>query len=106
MSPGWLGGSDSASKSTLGFVAGSLTGAFAQVKTMTQTGVPLMEALVIATSNPFRGSLAAGIRKGAIRGINWGCLEFYMGMMEGSYRKFRKMAAAQQGEISEYTRQT
>jgi len=120
MSPGWLGRAgpplnDSAAKSALGFIAGSLTGAFAevmtnhpdQVKTMTQTGVPLMEALVIATSNPFRGSLAAGIRKGMIRGINWGCLEFYMGLMEGSYRKFRKMAAAQQGnKISEYTRQT
>merc|ERR1719395_212023 len=117
MSPGWLGdASNPTSKSTLGFVAGSLTGAFAevmtnhpdQVKTMTQTGVPMMEALVIATKNPFRGALWAGIRKGAIRGINWGCLEIFMAMIEGAYRKFRNMASSKVtgNRVSELTRST
>jgi len=104
-------------KAALGFISGSLTGAFAevmtnhpdQVKTMTQTGVPMMEALIIATKNPFRGALWAGIRKGAIRGINWGCLEIFMAMIEGGYRKFRKMAAStvKTGtRVSEFTRET
>merc|ERR1712039_969865 len=100
LSPDYLGSSNG--KAALGFIAGSLTGAFAevmtnhpdQVKTMTQTGVPMMEALVIATKNPFRGALWAGIRKGAIRGINWGCLEIFMAMIEGAYRKFRNMASS------------
>jgi len=114
-SPDYLG--KDSGRAALGFISGSLTGAFAevmtnhpdQVKTMTQTGVPTMEALVIATKNPFRGALWAGIRKGAIRGINWGCLEIFMAMIEGGYRKFRKMAAStvQTGaRVSEFTRET
>merc|ERR1719253_2114113 len=114
-SPNWLG--KDSGKAALGFISGSLTGAFAevmtnhpdQVKTMTQTGVPMMEALVIATKNPFRGALWAGIRKGAIRGINWGCPEIFMAMIEGGYRKFRKMAAASVKtgtRVSEFTRET
>jgi len=115
LSPGWLGKGDAASKTALGFIAGSLTGAFAevmtnhpdQVKAMTQIGVPLWEALVTATKNPFRGAVWAGIRKGGIRGINWGCLEIYMSIFEGFYRKYRKMAAYRGGQrISEMTRQT
>jgi len=115
MSPGWLGKGDAASKTALGFVSGSLTGAFAevmtnhpdQVKAMTQIGTPLMEALIIATKNPFRGAVWAGIRKGGIRGINWGCLEIYMSMFEGIYRRARKMAAYRGGaRISEMTRQS
>lgn len=114
-SPGWLGKDEPASKSALGFVAGSLTGAFAevmtnhpdQVKAMTQIGVPLWEALITATKHPFRGAIWAGIRKGSIRGINWGCLEIYMGFFETTYRKYRRMAASQQHgqRISEFTRQ-
>ncbi|CAK0801389.1 unnamed protein product [Prorocentrum cordatum] len=114
-SPDWLG--KDSGKASLGFISGSLTGAFAevmtnhpdQVKTMTQTGVPMMDALVIATKNPFRGALWAGIRKGAIRGINWGCLEIFMAMIENSYRKFRKMAASSTktgDRVSEFTRET
>jgi hypothetical protein len=113
-SPNWLG--KDSGKAALGFMAGSLTGAFAevmtnhpdQVKTMTQTGMPMWDALVIATKNPFRGALWAGIRKGAIRGINWGCLEIFMAMIEGGYRKYRKIAAAsvQGNRVSEFTRET
>lgn len=115
-SPGWLGREDPAGKSALGFVAGSVTGAFAevltnhpdQIKAMTQIGVPLWEAIVTATKRPFRGAIWAGIRKGSIRGINWGCLEFYMGLFETSYRKYRKIAAYQPNNqrISDFTRQT
>merc|ERR1719412_1144496 len=101
--PSSLGGNDQASKSALGFVSGSLCGAFSevmtnhpdQVKAMTQIGVPLWEALVTATKHPFRGAIWAGVRKGSIRGINWGCLEFYMGFFETAYRKYRKVAAYQ-----------
>jgi hypothetical protein len=114
-SPNWLG--KDSGKAALGFISGSLTGAFAevmtnhpdQVKTMTQTGTPMMEALIIATKNPFHGALWAGIRKGAIRGINWGCLEIFMAMIESVYRKYRKMAASavKPGErVSEFTRET
>jgi hypothetical protein len=113
-SPNWL--AKDAGKPALGFISGSITGAFAevmtnhpdQVKTMTQTGTPMWEALVIATKNPFRGALWAGIRKGAIRGINWGCLEIFMAMIESFYRKYRKMAAAavQGNRVSDFTRET
>merc|ERR1712013_717450 len=116
LSPGWLGKEVSASKTALGFIAGSLTGAFSevmtnhpdQVKAMTQIGVPLMEALITATKHPFRGAFYAGIRKGGIRGINWACLELYMGIFEGFYRKYRKMAAYRSSgaRISELTRQS
>jgi hypothetical protein len=115
VSPNWLG--KDSGKAALGFISGSLTGAFAevmtnhpdQVKTMTQTGMPMWDALVIATKNPFRGAMWAGIRKGAIRGINWGCLEIFMAMIEGVYRKYRKMAASTVeagGRVSEFTRET
>lgn len=114
--PKYFAGTDATSKSALGFVAGSLTGAFAevmtnhpdQVKAMTQIGVPFFEALITATKNPFRGAIWAGIRKGGIRGINWGCLEVYMGLQEKMYRRYRKMAAAEQKDprISEFTRET
>jgi len=114
-SPRWLGSEDPAAKSALGFLAGSLTGAFSevmtnhpdQVKAMTQIGVPVWEAIVTATRHPFRGAIWAGIRKGGIRGINWGCLEIYMGFFERTYRMYRKMAAYQSNSerISEFTRQ-
>lgn len=95
LSPSWLGGSDPSSKSALGFIAGSITGSIAevltnhpdQVKTLTQTeGLSMWEAVVRATKNPFRGAGFAGLRKGAIRGINWGGLALFMAVMERSYR--------------------
>merc|ERR1711972_110877 len=54
LSPGWLGKDDQAAKTALGFISGSLTGAFAevmtnhpdQVKAMTQIGVPFSKALI------------------------------------------------------------
>mmetsp|Transcript_5253 Transcript_5253/g.14223 ORF Transcript_5253/g.14223 Transcript_5253/m.14223 type:complete len:366 (+) Transcript_5253:75-1172(+) len=101
MFPRALGGSDSGSKAALSFIAGSLTGALAevmtnhpdQVKTMTQAGVPFLEAFAIASRNPFRGALWAGVRKGAIRGINWGCLEINVHYLEKAYRKYRKLSS-------------
>lgn len=88
----------SKSKVSLSFVAGSLTGSLAevmtnfpdQVKTMTQAGVPLLEALTIASQHPFRGAFWAGIRKGIIRGINWGGLAFFMAIFEQVYRLTRR----------------
>eukprot|EP00435_Cladocopium_sp_Y103_P019426 s2877_g4.t1 len=73
-------------KVLLSFIAGSLTGSFAevmtnppdQVKTMTQAGVPFFEAVQLAARHPFRGAGFAGLRKGIIRGINWGGLAFFM----------------------------
>eukprot|EP00933_Yihiella_yeosuensis_P039761 TRINITY_DN3389_c0_g1_i1.p1 TRINITY_DN3389_c0_g1~~TRINITY_DN3389_c0_g1_i1.p1 ORF type:complete len:391 (-),score=64.41 TRINITY_DN3389_c0_g1_i1:436-1584(-) len=95
-----LGSDEARSKVILSFVAGSLTGAFAevltnhpdQVKTMTQAGIPFMEAFMLATKNPFRGAFWAGLRKGIIRGINWGGLSLFMLLFEKVYnmRKARR----------------
>lgn len=109
--PKTLSGTDSGSKAALSFMAGSFTGALAevltnhpdQVKTMTQAGVPFLEALAKATANPFRGAFWAGIRKGAIRGINWGCLEFNVIYLEKAYRKYRKMQSRNSDEEYERT---
>jgi len=78
----------------LSFVAGSLTGGFAEVmtnppdqmKTLTQTGATFTEALAITLRNPFRGAAWAGLRKGVIRGINWGGLALCMAFFEQTYR--------------------
>eukprot|EP00439_Symbiodinium_sp_Y106_P004325 s6505_g1.t1 len=83
------------SQVTLSFVAGSLTGSFAevitnppdQVKTMTQAGVPFFEAVGLAARHPFRGAGFAGLRKGLIRGINWGGLTFFLAVFEWIYWK-------------------
>lgn len=98
-SPRWLGGESG--RPALGFASGSLASAFAEaltnhpdmVRTLEQTGVPLLDAVVLASKEPFRGALWAAIRKGAIRGINWGCLEIIMAIMESAYRKFRKVTS-------------
>lgn len=78
----------------LSFVAGSLTGGLAevltnppdQIKTLTQTGKTFAEALAITARNPFRGAAWAGLRKGVIRGINWGGLALCMAFFERLYR--------------------
>lgn len=83
-------------KVMLSFCAGSLTGSFAevitnppdQVKTMTQAGVPFFEAVSLAMRHPFRGAGFAGLRKGIIRGINWGGLTFFMAVFELAYRRY------------------
>mmetsp|Transcript_35175 Transcript_35175/g.64227 ORF Transcript_35175/g.64227 Transcript_35175/m.64227 type:complete len:343 (-) Transcript_35175:146-1174(-) len=102
VSPILLGASTAQSKTMLGFVAGSITGSIAevltnhpdQVKTLTQTGMPLLEALAVATSNPLRGALWAGIRKGVIRGINWGGLAMFTALFEYVYRAKKRMEKA------------
>jgi len=70
-------------KAIIGFTAGSITGCTAEVitnhpdrvKTLMQTNnCGLWKALCDASRDPFRGALWAGLRKGTIRGINWGSL--------------------------------
>ncbi|CAJ1442926.1 unnamed protein product [Effrenium voratum] len=100
----------------LSFVAGSLTGSFAevitnppdQVKTMTQAGKPFLEAVVLAAKHPFRGAGFAGLRKGIIRGINWGGLALFMRAFEWMYRTYYhkpQRVASQDFEVSAFVRE-
>jgi len=85
---------EKSSKALLGFVAGSLTGCAAEgvtnhpdrVKTLMQTkNCTLWQALSDASRDPFRGAFWAGLRKGAIRGINWGSLGIITSRVEDFY---------------------
>jgi len=95
-------------KVLLSFIAGSLTGSFAevmtnppdQVKTMTQAGVPFFDAVQLAARHPFRGAGFAGLRKGIIRGINWGGLAFFMHVFEWMYRKSIAVRTGRKRQIS------
>ncbi len=84
-------------KMGIGFVAGSITGSFAEVatnypdriKTLMQTkNVSLYDAGLEAARDPFRGALWAGLRKGLIRGINWGSLGLYTTLVEDAYVRY------------------
>lgn len=95
-------------KVMLSFCAGSLTGSFAevitnppdQVKTMTQAGVPFLPAVSMALHHPFRGAGFAGLRKGIIRGINWGGLAAFMAVFEWAYRKYVLVKTGRKRSIS------
>eukprot|EP00434_Breviolum_minutum_P032469 symbB.v1.2.028712.t1/scaffold3070.1/size64238/3 len=92
----------------LSFCAGSLTGSFGevitnppdQVKTMTQAGVPFLPAVSMALHHPFRGAGFAGLRKGIIRGINWGGLAAFMAVFEWAYRKYVLVKTGRKRSIS------
>mmetsp|Transcript_59600 Transcript_59600/g.184773 ORF Transcript_59600/g.184773 Transcript_59600/m.184773 type:complete len:190 (+) Transcript_59600:1136-1705(+) len=106
-----LVGDPTQQKVALGFVAGSFTGGLAeiltnhpdQVKTLTQTGMGFWQAFVTATRNPFRGALWAGIRKGVIRGINWGGLALCMGLFESAYRARKALSKTRDPEVPDST---
>jgi len=95
--PAMLGGDGAQTRTALAFIAGSMTGSLAevltnhpdQVKTLTQTGMGFLDALIEATKHPFRGAFWAGIRKGIIRGINWGGLALFVAFFERMYRASR-----------------
>lgn len=87
--------SSSSSKVLISFAAGSITGSIAEVltnhpdrvKTMMQTKkVSMWQAITEATRDPFRGAFWAGLRKGAIRGVNWGALGVFTSIFEDAYR--------------------
>mmetsp|Transcript_8861 Transcript_8861/g.19777 ORF Transcript_8861/g.19777 Transcript_8861/m.19777 type:complete len:343 (-) Transcript_8861:164-1192(-) len=107
VSPALLGATTAQSKTLLGFLAGSITGSIAevltnhpdQVKTLTQTGMPLFEALAIASRNPLRGAFWAGIRKGVIRGINWGGLALFTALFEYVYRAKKRLEKAALADV-------
>lgn len=86
----------------IGFIAGSLTGSFAEVatnypdrvKTLMQTKKTSMwDACREAARDPFRGALWAGVRKGAIRGLNWGTVGLYTTLFEEWYWKYKRVEA-------------
>eukprot|EP00397_Hematodinium_sp_SG-2012_P013024 GEMP01013213.1.p1 GENE.GEMP01013213.1~~GEMP01013213.1.p1 ORF type:complete len:465 (+),score=69.07 GEMP01013213.1:77-1471(+) len=90
------------SKAMIGFGAGSIIGCVAEVltnhpdrvKTLMQTkNVTLWQAISEATRDPFRGAFWAGLRKGAIRGVNWGALGVFTSLMEEAY-KSRNLSSA------------
>eukprot|EP00397_Hematodinium_sp_SG-2012_P012219 GEMP01012382.1.p1 GENE.GEMP01012382.1~~GEMP01012382.1.p1 ORF type:complete len:485 (+),score=71.26 GEMP01012382.1:77-1531(+) len=65
-----------------------------RVKTLMQTkNVTLWQAISEATRDPFRGAFWAGLRKGAIRGVNWGALGVFTSLMEEAY-KSRNLSSA------------
>eukprot|EP00392_Amoebophrya_sp_AT5.2_P008472 g8499.t1 len=85
-------------KMGVGFLAGSLTGSFAEVATNypdriktlmhTKGKISLYNAALEAARDPFRGALWAGLRKGLIRGINWGTVGAWTSILEDGYWKF------------------
>ncbi|CAD7948423.1 unnamed protein product [Amoebophrya sp. A25] len=92
-------------KMGVGFLAGSITGSFAEVatnypdrvKTLMHTKrVTLYNAALEAARDPFRGALWAGLRKGVIRGINWGSVGIFTTLLEDMYWKWQTPATASQ----------
>lgn len=73
-----------------GFIAGGVTGCAAEIltnypdriKTLMQTkNISMWNAGLEAAQDPFRGALWAGLRKGVIRGLNWGTVGVYTAML-------------------------
>ncbi|CAD7950656.1 unnamed protein product [Amoebophrya sp. A120] len=103
-SPAQQPGAPSTSSSSLlqkmgiGFMAGSITGSIAEVATNypdrvktlmhTKPRISLYNAALEAARDPFRGALWAGLRKGMIRGINWGTVGVWTAVLEDCYWRY------------------
>lgn len=80
----------------IGFAAGAFTGSLAEigtnaidrVKTLQQTSNrQFADCVKEAVKDPFLGAGYAGLRKGAIRGINWAVATSLMSALDRAYRR-------------------